>query len=215
MVDLDDPSAGGACQSTCMVCYFDSFIWCFLNKKIDLQGTWQFMAADLIGNPTINQTFIHDIESAFFVLLWMATHYVQAKLQMDRLSGLVNSVFHPQIFGGSGAPGKIMFMHGEEELDKLVFHDNAPLTRLLHTLKGLLAVHHRKQPEVPYPHRLNIKDVIRQALHKGAQGIVSPSKLSTANESSQEYEGYQLRLEEYNEYLSALKDHTVIISVIT
>ncbi|KAI9429590.1 hypothetical protein H4582DRAFT_1778147, partial [Lactarius indigo] len=51
MVDLDDPSAGGACQST-------------------HTGTWQFMAADLIGNPKINQTFIHDIESAFFVLLW-------------------------------------------------------------------------------------------------------------------------------------------------
>jgi len=215
MVDLDNPSAGGAHQSTRTVCYFDSFIWCFLNKKIDLQGTWQFMAADLIGNPTINQTFIHDIESAFFVLLWMATHYVQAELQMDHLSGLVNSVFHPQIFGGSGAPGKIMFMRGEEELDELVFRDNAPLTRLLRTLKGLLAVRHRKQPEAPHPHRLNIKDVIRQALHEGAQGIASPSKPSAADESSQEYEDYRLRLEEYNEYLSALKDHTVIISVIT
>ncbi len=168
MVDPDDPSAGGACQSTHMVCYFNSFIWCFLNKKIDLQGTWQFMAADLIRNPTINQTFIHDIESAFFVLLWMATHYVQAELQTDHLSGLVNSVFHPQIFRGSRAPGKIMFMHGKEELDELVFRDNAPLTRLLRTLKELLAVRHRKQPEAPHPHRLNIKDVICQALHEGA-----------------------------------------------
>ncbi len=44
---------------------------------------------------------------------------------------------------------------------------------------------------------------------------MSPLKPSAANESSQEYEDYRLRLEEYNEYLSALKDHTVIISVIT
>ncbi len=68
---------------------------------------------------------------------------------------------------------------------------------------------------MPHPHRLNIKDVIHQALHKGAQGIVSPSKLSTADESSQEDEDYQVWLKEYNEYLSAIKDHTVIISVIT
>ncbi|KAH9039778.1 hypothetical protein EDB85DRAFT_1813484, partial [Lactarius pseudohatsudake] len=56
-VDLGDPSAGSARQAIHM-------------------GTWQFMAADLIKNPNINQTFIHDIESAFFVLLWMALHYL-------------------------------------------------------------------------------------------------------------------------------------------
>ncbi|KAI9430286.1 hypothetical protein H4582DRAFT_2087211 [Lactarius indigo] len=170
MVDPDDPSAGGARQSTCT-------------------GTWQFMAADLIGNPKINQTFIHDIESAFFVLLWMATHYVQAELQTDHLSGLVNSVFHPQIFGSSGGPGKIMFMRGEEELDGLVFRDNAPLTQLLCTLKELLAVHHRKRPEAPHPHRLNINDVIHQALHEGAQGITLSLELSAADELSQDEKG--------------------------
>ncbi|KAI9430530.1 hypothetical protein H4582DRAFT_1823919 [Lactarius indigo] len=176
MVDPDDLSAGGARQST---------------HTIDLQGTWQFMVVDLIGNPKINQTFIHDIESAFFVLLWMATHYVQAKLQTDHLSGLVNSVFHPQIFGSSGGPGKIMFMRGEEELDGLVFRDNAPLTQLLCTLKELLAVHHRKWPEAPHPHRLNINNVIHQALHEGAQGITLSLELSTADELSQDKKEFQ------------------------
>ncbi|KAI9433451.1 hypothetical protein H4582DRAFT_2060874 [Lactarius indigo] len=192
MVDPDDLSAGGACQSTHM-----------------------FMVVDLIGNPKINQTFIHDIESAFFVLLWMATHYVQAKLQTDHLSGLVNSVFHPQIFRSSGGPGNIMFMHGEEELDGLIFHDNAPLTQLLCTLKELLAVRHRKWPEAPHPYRLNINDVIHQALHEGAQGITSSSELSTANKLLQDKKGFQARLQEYNNCMSALSDHRVIISIIT
>ncbi|KAI9429559.1 hypothetical protein H4582DRAFT_2147458 [Lactarius indigo] len=196
MVDPDDLSAGGACQSTHM-------------------GMWQFMVVDLIGNPKINQTFIHDIESAFFVLLWMATHYVQAKLQTDHLSGLVNSVFHPKIFRSSGGPGNIMFMHGEEELDGLIFHDNAPLTQLLCTLKELLAVRHRKWPEAPHPYRLNINDVIHQALHEGAQGITSSSELSAADKLLQDKKGFQARLQEYNNRMSALSDHRVIISIIT
>ncbi|KAI9432886.1 hypothetical protein BJY52DRAFT_1078631, partial [Lactarius psammicola] len=57
LVDPNYPSSGGAHQST-------------------HTGTWQFMAADLIENPKVIQTFIHDIESAFLVLLWVATHYV-------------------------------------------------------------------------------------------------------------------------------------------
>ncbi|KAH9165209.1 hypothetical protein EDB89DRAFT_1911545 [Lactarius sanguifluus] len=108
LVDPDDPSAGGARQPARM-------------------GTWQFMVADLIVNPKISHTFIHDIESAFFILLWMATHYVQAKMATEELSGLVNSIFNPQVFGNSGGPGKLAFMRGVEELDNLIFRDNTPL----------------------------------------------------------------------------------------
>ncbi|KAH9048759.1 hypothetical protein EDB84DRAFT_1434043 [Lactarius hengduanensis] len=59
----DNPSAGGACQPT-------------------RTGTWQFMVADLIVNPKISHTFIHNIKSVFFVLLWMATHYVQLGFEL-------------------------------------------------------------------------------------------------------------------------------------
>ncbi|KAF8257619.1 hypothetical protein EI94DRAFT_1539802, partial [Lactarius quietus] len=55
-VDPKNPASAGAHQNTHM----------------KLQGTWQFMVADLIKNPTISQTFTHDIESTFLVTLWMA-----------------------------------------------------------------------------------------------------------------------------------------------
>jgi hypothetical protein len=40
------------------------------------QGTWQFMAADLIKDPTISQTFVHDLESAFYVMFWLSLKYL-------------------------------------------------------------------------------------------------------------------------------------------
>jgi serine/threonine protein kinase len=40
------------------------------------QGTWQFMAADLISDPTISQTFVYDLESAFYVMFWLSLKYL-------------------------------------------------------------------------------------------------------------------------------------------
>jgi len=36
------------------------------------QGTQQFIAANLIRDPTISQTIIHDLESAFYVKFWLS-----------------------------------------------------------------------------------------------------------------------------------------------
>ncbi|KAI9442083.1 hypothetical protein BJY52DRAFT_1089943, partial [Lactarius psammicola] len=38
------------------------------HRRSSCTGTWQFMAADLVYDPTITQTFIHDLESTFYVL---------------------------------------------------------------------------------------------------------------------------------------------------
>ncbi|KAF8498044.1 hypothetical protein F5888DRAFT_1567446, partial [Russula emetica] len=39
-------------------------------------GTWQFMAAELIECPKIRHTFIHDLESFFWVLMWIVVTQV-------------------------------------------------------------------------------------------------------------------------------------------
>ncbi|KAF8270304.1 hypothetical protein EI94DRAFT_1439202, partial [Lactarius quietus] len=39
-------------------------------------GTWQFMAAALIKEANIAHTFVHDLESAFWVVLWMALSFM-------------------------------------------------------------------------------------------------------------------------------------------
>ncbi|KAH9039165.1 hypothetical protein EDB85DRAFT_1859941, partial [Lactarius pseudohatsudake] len=33
-------------------------------------GTWQFMAADLVMDPDTTHSFVHNLESTFYVVLW-------------------------------------------------------------------------------------------------------------------------------------------------
>ncbi|KAH9025840.1 hypothetical protein EDB85DRAFT_2149458 [Lactarius pseudohatsudake] len=182
-VDPGDPSAGSARQAA-------------------RTGTWQFMAADLIENPNINQTFVHDIKSAFFVLLWMALHYLHCSWGVDGLSSFVDTVFNPQVYGNTGGLTKLMFMRGDQELNKLNFTDNVPLAGLLRNLKELLSVRHRDRPT--YAHKSNIKDVIHQA-----RGIEPTSKLAAVDDQA-----FKSVLADYEFYMSALDNHTSAILTI-
>ncbi|KAI9441960.1 hypothetical protein BJY52DRAFT_1229314 [Lactarius psammicola] len=173
------------------------------------------MAADLIENPKVIQTFIHDIESAFLVLLWVATHYVTPNTQLQVLSSFVNSVFNPQVFGSSRGLVRAMFMRGEQELDHLIFQDNVPLTQLLCTLKELLSVRHMKHPERQHAHNINIKGIIDQALHEGAQGTKFPSNPTAADDTLQEAKLFQARLQNYKHRMSALQNHKVVTNLPT
>jgi hypothetical protein len=40
---------------------------------------------DLVEDPTSCQTFIHDIESTFFTLLWMAILYLKSSWETKRM----------------------------------------------------------------------------------------------------------------------------------
>ncbi|KAI9442014.1 hypothetical protein BJY52DRAFT_1229263 [Lactarius psammicola] len=196
IVDPDDPSSGGARRST-------------------RTGTWQYMAADLIENPKINQTFVHDIESAFFVLLWMALLYVKSDWLTDRLSSFVSSIFDPLVFGNSGGSMKIMFMLSDR-LDSLNFHRNTPLAQLLRTLRELLGVRYKKRPvKAPRIHALDVKDVIQQALHKDARDPASVPMPAATSELSNEETKFQEQLKDYEIRMSALKNHDVVIFAIT
>ncbi|KAI9431449.1 hypothetical protein BJY52DRAFT_1232129, partial [Lactarius psammicola] len=196
IVDPDDPSSGGARRST-------------------RTGTWQYMAADLIENPKINQTFVHDIKSAFFVLLWMALLYVKSDWLTDRLSSFVSLIFDPLVFGNSGGSMKIMFMLSDQ-LDSLNFHRNTPLAQLLRTLRELLGVRYKKRPvKAPRIHALDVKDVIQQALHKDARDPASVPMPAATSELSNEETKFQEQLKDYEIRMSALKNHDVVIFAIT
>lgn len=185
----------------------------FLDEKIDLQGTWQFMAADLVENPNIDQTFIHDIESTFFVLLWMSILYIKSNWDRNRRSSFVSSIFHPRLFGSSGGSTKIMFMCSEQP-DILDLHNNTPLTQLLRDLKELLAIRHKKRPEkAPHGHRLDIKDMIQQALHR--QETESASTPVGTDASPRDEEEFQARVADYETRMAALKNHDIVIFAIT
>ncbi|KAH9077764.1 hypothetical protein EDB83DRAFT_1512338 [Lactarius deliciosus] len=51
-------------------------------------GTWLFMAADLVYNSKIQHSFVHDLESAFYVLLWQSAHYLPSEWGETGLAAL-------------------------------------------------------------------------------------------------------------------------------
>jgi hypothetical protein len=170
-----------------------------------LQGTWQFMAADLIEDPKICQMFVHDIESAFFLLLWMSICYIKSNWDESRRSDFINSIFHPPVYGHSGGSTKMMFMQSTK-LDSLEFVTNKHLAALLRAWKKVLAFRYAKRPEkAPRVQEVDVRDVILRTHHKDGQ---------SAESASQDEEDLKRQLLEYELLMSGLKNHNVFLEVL-
>ncbi|KAF8500968.1 kinase-like domain-containing protein [Russula emetica] len=121
-------------------------------------GTWQFMAADLIANPKVSQTFIHDLESAFYVMFWLSLKYLPNSYD-PLMRGLVLSTVFNQIPSDSpltrissstnlhplhnrGDDRKVNWMGNSEDLDVFEVTGNGPLSGLLSSLKRMLGYRH-------------------------------------------------------------------------
>lgn len=81
--------------------------WILTNS---LQGTWQFMAADLVSNPAIDHTFVHDLESAFYVVFWLAVRFLPNSLDPERRSLVMTDLFSPRTFDNVGSISKLNWM---------------------------------------------------------------------------------------------------------
>lgn len=177
----------------------------------DWQGTWQFMAADLIEQPDLAQTFIHDIESAFFVLLWMAICYVESTWDTSHRSSFVNIIFNPPVFGDSGGSTKAMFMRSDEqEIPK--FPKNRPLAQLLTQLKLSLSYRHKQPPEPSRGHDTVADNAKRLTLE--SQGSTDTVE-TLEGETSMKEADFNRQRHDYDLNLGFLKDHKYIINLIS
>ncbi|KAK0472031.1 hypothetical protein IW261DRAFT_1666159, partial [Armillaria novae-zelandiae] len=78
------------------------------SARISRTGTWQFVSAYLIENPTAEHTFVDDRESALYVLIWVALRHLQHSLSAGRLKATLEIfdacvVDHGQRNVGGGA----------------------------------------------------------------------------------------------------------------
>jgi len=90
------------------------------------------MAADLVKDPNIAQTFEHDLESVFWVLFWMTLLYVDNKYTVPMRSSYIIQTMNPRTFGdsGSGGSNKFNFMASPITLMDLAM-PGCPLANLL------------------------------------------------------------------------------------
>ncbi|KAF8484210.1 hypothetical protein F5888DRAFT_1773518, partial [Russula emetica] len=69
-------------------------------------GTWQFMAAELIERPKIRHTFCHrrhDLESFFWVLMWIVVTRVPTTWDESARSIFINGVMNPKVYSNIGS----------------------------------------------------------------------------------------------------------------
>ena len=89
----------------------------FPSPDVDFyQGTWPFMAADLVRDPATVHTFEHDLESAFWVLIWMTVRYMETSWDMRVCTSFVNGTMSPDVYLGSGGMNKINFLRDTQSL---------------------------------------------------------------------------------------------------
>ena len=112
------------------------------------QGTWQFMAADLVMNPKVTQTKEHDLESVFWILLWMCLSYMKTIMPPGLRADILNNIMSPRVHDGSGGMGKANFMASGISL-KYLMAPNCPMADLLKALHRLLGKLHQSPQDLP------------------------------------------------------------------
>src|ERR1700730_14183489 len=102
------------------------------------------MAADLVANPHITQTMEHDLESFYWVLLWICLSYMDNSLTLRKHSSMIKSIMSPKAYAGSGGDGKIHFMVNQTALCEMKMPRNEMFVQLLNSLHVALGVHYRE-----------------------------------------------------------------------
>lgn len=119
---------------TCMVCH--TVVSCLPSDE-SWQGTWQFMSAHLVSNRSTIHTFQDDLESSFWVLLWMALMYSDTSLSIEERSNFIRDTFES---AGEQKWGvfafQTIFKCNDPNLPAL-FPNNPPLFQLLKDLADL------------------------------------------------------------------------------
>ena len=98
------------------------------------------MAADIVASPTTTHTFIYDIESAFWVLLWMAYAYAPNSDGVGTHSSFLKGTMSPRVFADTGGKNKLFFLQDDSALWEFKVTNNQIFTDLLQGLKSTLAV---------------------------------------------------------------------------
>lgn len=105
------------------------------------------MAADLVERPHTIHKFVHDLESFFWVLLWIVLTQVETTWNDEERSSYIKGTMSPKIYSNSGGRFKIQFLTSQD-LDSRRFEipGNNILPRLLRGLRKVVAIRHTLPP---------------------------------------------------------------------
>ena len=155
------------------------------------------MAADLVQRSSIPHTFIHDLESAFWVMLWVVILYMPSSWDIGDRLYFLKETMSPRVYDNSGGRNKLYFMQTEDPISGLELKQNPIILDLLNSLKKTLSIRHWQRPsEVSGFDPLAIK-----AEMDGSGTLESPVSLGD-------------KIQEYDALMECLKDHKIVLNMI-
>jgi hypothetical protein len=100
------------------------------------------MAADLVENPRIEHTFVHDLESTFYVVFWLSIRLLPNSWSPLKRALVMQEVFNPVAFSDGGSSSKKNWMANAPDEDRFSVDDNEPLSSLIDALLHLFFIRH-------------------------------------------------------------------------
>lgn len=111
-----------------------------------MQGTWQFMSAALVQDKNAPHTFVDDLESFLYVILWVSLMYSAHSIPSPDLTAFMQRVLDPDQYEGTGGHGKADFLQARTFLRSEPFPDRPLLHQLITELAILFAVRYEPIP---------------------------------------------------------------------
>ena len=114
-----------------------------------MQGTWQFMLAALVKNNNALHTFVDDLESFLYVILWLMLMYSPSSMMVDDRTTFMQQVMDPVQFANVGSTIKADFLQGRSVLWELKFENPSQpgLQKLLMDLAMLFSIWYEPVPD--------------------------------------------------------------------
>jgi hypothetical protein len=104
------------------------------------------MFTALIKDNEASHTFVDDLESIFYVILWLVLIYSPSSMDPPDLTTFVQTVLDPAQYEGTGGSCKADFLMGHSALQHLKFDGQPSLQPLLMDLAILFAVRYEPEP---------------------------------------------------------------------
>lgn len=114
------------------------------------------MAADLVESSKIPHKLEHDLESFFWVILWIVMTRVPNNWTDEARASLINNTMSPRVYSHSGGTAKKSWLVAEPLNDFQIPH-NPTLGSLMTGLLSSVAARHRPPPSNPIP-KIQSKD---------------------------------------------------------
>ena len=100
------------------------------------------MSVELVKNPKAIHTMEDDIESVFWVLLWLYLLYMKTDVEPGMRSSILNGIMNPNVYNGTGGVAKAGFIEGISGISSVKTKDSS-MSDLLTQLHAVVQERYR------------------------------------------------------------------------